>query len=152
MKQSRQFNQVKSSKPLSADPISVSILRGLEFYPQCSKLRLVGSISFGKLANVYTHTHRFTSPDGRCYAFDPRASGYGRGEGVAAVVIKPLSAALAEQNTIRGVIRGTGVSSDGRTAGITLPSVHGQIQALQMAYTNAGLDPSETFYVEAHGE
>ncbi len=50
------------------------------------------------------------------------------------------------------MIRGTGVSSDGRTAGITLPSVHGQIQALKMAYANAGLDPSETFYVEAHGE
>jgi len=44
------------------------------------------------------------------------------------------------------------VSSDGKTAGITLPSVHGQVQALQMAYANAGLDPRETFYVEAHGE
>lgn len=95
--------------------------------------------------------NRFTSPDGRCYAFDPRASGYGRGEGVAAVILKPLSAALADGDSIRAVIRGTGVSSDGKTNGITLPSDWGQKQALQMAYEDAGLRPQDTYFVEAHG-
>ncbi|KAH7110810.1 polyketide synthase [Dendryphion nanum] len=93
----------------------------------------------------------FTSPDGRCYAFDPRASGYGRGEGVAAVILKPLSAALADGDSIRAVIRGTGVSSDGKTNGITLPSDWGQKQALLMAYEDAGLRPQDTYFVEAHG-
>lgn len=93
----------------------------------------------------------FTSPDGRCYAFDPRASGYGRGEGVAAIVLKPLSAALADGDSIRAVIRGTGVSSDGKTNGITLPSDWGQKQALEMAYADAGLRPQDTYFVEAHG-
>ncbi|USP79169.1 polyketide synthase [Curvularia clavata] len=93
----------------------------------------------------------FTSPDGRCYAFDPRASGYGRGEGVAAVILKPLSAALADGDSIRAVIRGTGVSSDGKTNGITLPSDWGQKQALEMAYKDAGLRPQDTYFVEAHG-
>jgi len=96
-------------------------------------------------------SNRFTSPDGRCYAFDPRASGYGRGEGVAAVILKPLSAALANGDSIRAVIRGTGVSSDGKTNGITLPSDWGQKQALQMAYEDAGLRPQDTYLVEANG-
>lgn len=91
------------------------------------------------------------SPDGRCYAFDPRASGYGRGEGVAAIIIKPLSKALADGDTIRAVVRGTGVSSDGRTNGITLPSSWGQEQALRMAYEDAGLRPQDTYFLEAHG-
>jgi acyl transferase domain-containing protein len=96
-------------------------------------------------------SNRFTSQDGRCYAFNPRASGYGRGEGVAAVILKPLSAALADGDSIRGVIRGTGVSSDGKTEGIALPSDWGQKQALQMAYEDAGLRPQDTCFVEAHG-
>ena len=98
-----------------------------------------------------TPSRSFMSPDGRCYAFDPRASGYGRGEGVAAVILKPLSTALADGDSIRAVIRGTGVSSDGRTNGITLPSSWGQKQAVQMAYKDAGLSPRDTYFVEAHG-
>lgn len=98
-----------------------------------------------------THSNSFMSPDGRCYAFDPRASGYGRGEGVAAVILKPLSIALADGDSVRAVIRGTGVSSDGRTNGITLPSSWGQKQAVQMAYEDAGLGPQDTYFVEAHG-
>jgi emericellamide synthase (highly reducing iterative type I polyketide synthase) len=93
----------------------------------------------------------FTLPDSRCYAFDLRASGYGRGEGVAAVILKPLSAALADGDSIRDVIRGIGVSSDGKTNGITLPSDWGQKQTLLMAYEDAGLRPQDTYFVEAHG-
>jgi polyketide synthase 13 len=58
---------------------------------------------------------------------------------------------LADGDSIRAVIRGTGVSSDGKTNGITLPSEWGQKQALQMAYEDAGLRPQDTYYVEAHG-
>ena len=128
-------------------PIYVWTPRGLEFFLLCRKFQQrISIINFDlPLPN------RFTSPDGRCYAFDPRASGYGRGEGVAAVILKPLSAALANGDSIRAVIRGTGVSSDGKTNGITLPSEWGQKQALQMAYEDAGLRPQDTYFVEAHG-
>ena len=57
----------------------------------------------------------FLSPDGRCYSFDERANGYARGEGFAVIVIKPLSDAIQDGDTIRAVIRGTGSNQDGRT-------------------------------------
>ncbi|KAL4961848.1 uncharacterized protein BDV14DRAFT_210828 [Aspergillus stella-maris] len=93
----------------------------------------------------------FLSPHGRCYAFDSRANGYGRGEGVAAVILKPLTAALRDGDSIRACIRGSAVGSDGRTPGITMPSPQAQLWAMRRAYEVAGLDPRETFYVEAHG-
>ncbi|KAH7265653.1 uncharacterized protein BKA55DRAFT_590873 [Fusarium redolens] len=93
----------------------------------------------------------FLSPDGRSYAFDHRAKGYARGEGIATLVLKPLDKAIRDGDPIRAVIRGTGVNSDGRTAGITLPNGDAQAELIREVYANAGLDPAETGYFEAHG-
>lgn len=93
----------------------------------------------------------FLSPDGKCYAFDERANGYARGEGIASLVIKPLSTAIQDGNTIRAIIRGTGVNSDGRTPGISQPSSEAQIALIRGVYRRFGLDPSRTGYFEAHG-
>ncbi|KAF4440056.1 putative polyketide synthase [Fusarium austroafricanum] len=93
----------------------------------------------------------FLSPDGRSYAFDHRAKGYARGEGIATIVLKPLDKAIRDGDPIRAVIRGTGVNSDGRTAGITLPNGDAQEALIREVYANAGLDPAETGYFEAHG-
>lgn len=100
---------------------------------------------------MLTWRGRFFSEDGRCYAFDGRGSGYGRGEGVASVIIKPLVDALASGDPVRAVIRNTVVNQDGRTAGITMPSSAAQESMIRAAYTRAGLDPLVTGYVEAHG-
>ena len=83
--------------------------------------------------------------------FDSRADGFGRGEGVAAVVLKPLSDALRDGDSIRSVIRGSAVNQDGRTKGITMPSQESQVKMMRKAYADAGLDPRQTCYVEAHG-
>ena len=91
------------------------------------------------------------SPDGRCYTFDDRANGYARGEGVASIILKPLADALRDGDAIRAVIRGTGSNSDGKTSGITLPNAAAQVALIRSTYENAGLDPVETTYVEAHG-
>lgn len=91
------------------------------------------------------------SPDGRCYTFDDRANGYARGEGVGAVILKPLTDALKDGDTIRAVIRGTGSNQDGKTPGITLPSGAAQESLIRSVYNSAGVDPLETSYVEAHG-
>lgn len=93
----------------------------------------------------------FLSPDGKCYAFDSRANGYGRGEGVGIVVLKRLSDAIRDNDTIRGVIRGTATNQDGRTSGITLPSSEAQVVNIRKAYRDAGLDFSKTMFVECHG-
>lgn len=93
----------------------------------------------------------FFSSEGRSYAFDSRGSGYGRGEGVACVVLKPLDAALADGDPIRAVIRATASNNNGRTTSITLPSASAQVDVALAAYKSCGLNPSETPYVEAHG-
>ena len=60
------------------------------------------------------------SPDGKCFPFDSRANGYGRGEGVGIVVLKRLSDAIRDNDTIRGVLRGTRLNQDGRTKGMAI--------------------------------
>jgi acyl transferase domain-containing protein len=93
----------------------------------------------------------FLSSDGKCFAFDERANGYGRGEGIGAVVLKPLDAALRDNDTIRAVIRGSGVNQDGRTPGITMPSKDAQAMNIRAVYKAAGLGYDRTAYFEAHG-
>jgi len=93
----------------------------------------------------------FFSSEGRSFAFDSRGKGYGRGEGVACVVLKPLAAALADGNPIRAVIRATATNQNGRTQTITLPCANAQVDVGLAAYKDCGLDPKDTLYVEAHG-
>lgn len=93
----------------------------------------------------------FLSPDGKCFTFDSRANGYGRGEGIGVVVMKRLSDAIRDNDTIRAVIRGTRVNQDGRTTGITLPSKEAQVANIGSLYKSAGLDFNKTGYVECHG-
>jgi acyl transferase domain-containing protein len=97
-----------------------------------------------------TNLH-FLSPDSKCYTFDARANGYARGEGMAALILKPLSDAIQAGDTIRAVIRGTAVNSNGKTTGITLPSRDAQVSLIRSAYQQAGCDPAVTGYCEAHG-
>ncbi|WP_432973948.1 SDR family NAD(P)-dependent oxidoreductase [Dactylosporangium sp. CA-233914] len=89
--------------------------------------------------------------DGRCKAFDARADGYVRSEGAGVVVLKPLSRAIADQDTIHAVILGSAVNSDGRTNGLMAPNPHAQREVLQAAYASAGIRPADVHYVEAHG-
>jgi acyl transferase domain-containing protein/NADPH:quinone reductase-like Zn-dependent oxidoreductase/acyl carrier protein len=91
------------------------------------------------------------SPTGRCRAFDAKGDGYVRSEGGGVVVLRPLDDALADGNPIHAVILATGVNSDGRTSGISLPNPVAQEQLLRRVYGGAGIDPADVSYVEAHG-
>ncbi|KAI1471785.1 ketoacyl-synt-domain-containing protein [Daldinia caldariorum] len=95
------------------------------------------------------------SPTGRSRMWDAAADGYARGEGIAAFLLKPLSRALAEGDEITAVIRDTGVNSDGRTKGITLPNPQAQTALIKDTYLKTGLDlmkPEDRCqYFEAHG-
>jgi acyl transferase domain-containing protein len=93
----------------------------------------------------------FLSPDGRCKTFDASANGYARGEGAGVVIIKPLAQALADGDNIYALIRGTAVTQDGRTNGITVPNQHAQETTMRLAYQRAGILPEQVQYVEAHG-
>ncbi|TGJ78460.1 hypothetical protein E0Z10_g10307, partial [Xylaria hypoxylon] len=91
------------------------------------------------------------SPDSKSFSFDHRANGYGRGEGIVALVLKRLPDALRDNNTIRAVIRSTGVNSDGRTPGITQPNESSQLSLIRDTYEKAGISMLPTRYFEAHG-
>ena len=91
------------------------------------------------------------SPDGRSYTYDSRANGYGRGEGAACLILKPLTDAIRDGDSVRAVIRNTGCNQDGKTNGITLPNAKAQATLIEKVYREAGLNPADTTYVEAHG-
>ncbi|KAF8439511.1 hypothetical protein BGX38DRAFT_875482 [Terfezia claveryi] len=118
-----------------------------------SEMAIVGGVNLmlGPDPAIKAGPLKFHSPDGKCYSYDSRASGYARGEGVATLIIKPLFSALNDGDPIRAIIRGTGVNSDGRTAGITMPSQIAQECLIRQTYKRAGLDPLETIFVEGHG-
>lgn len=100
---------------------------------------------------MYLSNQHFLSPDGKCKSFDESANGYGRGEGIAALVLRRVDDAIAAQDPIRAIIRGTGSNQDGHTKGFTLPSAEAQARLIRDTYSAAGLDFRDTRYVEAHG-
>lgn len=91
------------------------------------------------------------SEDGRCKAFSDKGDGYVRGEGCGVFILKPLAAALRDNDTIQAVISGAGVNSDGKTNGIAMPSIAGQQQLLESVMAKFDISPKDIAYFEAHG-
>ncbi|KAI0183847.1 hypothetical protein EV127DRAFT_506215, partial [Xylaria flabelliformis] len=115
---------------------------------------IVGGINLIMAVDQHMNTARMgvLSPTNQCHTFDEAVDGYSRAEAVGALLIKPLSAAIRDGNSIRAVIRGTSTSSNGKLKnGMTHPSVEGQVKLITQAYANAKLDPCNTSYVELHG-
>ncbi|KAL8936336.1 MAG: hypothetical protein Q9216_004984 [Gyalolechia sp. 2 TL-2023] len=109
-------------------------------------LILAPDVSMVHLSNM-----GFFSPDGQCYSFDERANGYAKGEGVGVLVLKRLTDALKDGDSIRAVIRASGANQDGRTPGITQPSQSAQEENIRETYHAGGLGLDSTEYFEAHG-
>ncbi|KAK0621803.1 hypothetical protein B0T17DRAFT_493633 [Bombardia bombarda] len=118
-----------------------------------SEMSIVGgaNIMFNPEMFLTMSSLTLISKDGKSYAFDSRANGYGRGEGSATVILKRLDDALRDGDPIRAVIRDSGVNQDGKTETITTPSGEAQEALIRACYRRAGLDPSQTTYLEAHG-
>ncbi|WP_194868995.1 type I polyketide synthase [Myxococcus sp. AB025B] len=118
-----------------------------------STLALAGGVQLNLSPRTLQAVSAFgaLAPDGRCKTFDARANGYGRGEGAGVVVLKPLSRALADGDSIYCVIRGGAVNNDGASNGLTAPSPKAQEQLLRAAYGASGVDPARVQYVELHG-
>ncbi|THY17835.1 hypothetical protein D6D00_08357 [Aureobasidium pullulans] len=93
------------------------------------------------------------STDSRSRMWDTSANGYARGEGIAALLLKPLSQALKCGDSIQALVRGTGVNSDGRSPGITMPTAAAQAALIRRVYQQAGLDPvrDRCQFFECHG-
>ncbi len=91
------------------------------------------------------------SPDGRCKTFDANADGYVRSEGCGVLVLKKMSKALADQDTILAVIRSSCLNQDGASNGLTAPNKSAQEKLLQDALNAAAISPEFISYLEAHG-
>ncbi|KAJ6264058.1 hypothetical protein Dda_0199 [Drechslerella dactyloides] len=95
------------------------------------------------------------SPTSRSRMWDAEADGYVRGDGFAVVMLKRLSQALKDKDHIFSIIRETGVNSDGRSGGLTVPNSQAQVNLIRETYEQAGLDyrlqADRCQYFEAHG-
>ena len=101
--------------------------------------------------HVLTSHARMLSPGGRCRTFDAAADGFVPAEGVGAVVLKPLARAMADGDRIHGVIEGTGTNQDGRSAGLTRPSLAAQRELQLAVWARFRVDPATIGCIEAHG-
>ncbi|GGO82060.1 hypothetical protein GCM10012280_07750 [Wenjunlia tyrosinilytica] len=129
----------------------------------------VGELASGRcdmmLAGGVHHCHDITlwsvfsqlgalSPSQRIRPLDRQADGILIGEGTGVVVLKRLDDAQRDGDRVYAVIRGTGVASDGRAAGLAAPDPGGQALAVRQAWHRAGLDPAQAGSIgllEAHG-
>jgi acyl transferase domain-containing protein/3-hydroxymyristoyl/3-hydroxydecanoyl-(acyl carrier protein) dehydratase len=90
------------------------------------------------------------SPSGRSRPFHRHADGLVPAEGAAIVALKRLDDAEAAGDRIAGVIRGVGLSNDGRGHGLLVPSATAQCRAMCDAYAMAGLRPADVSLIECH--
>lgn len=91
------------------------------------------------------------SPTGLCQAFDANGDGYVRSEGGAVVVLRAARAGLPAGTQSHGKLLATGINSDGRTVGLSLPSPYAQADLLREIYEGLEVDPSSLAFIEAHG-
>ncbi|EYT62192.1 polyketide synthase [Dietzia sp. UCD-THP] len=99
----------------------------------------------------FAKTGAALSPDGRIKAFSSDANGICRAEGGGLFVLKRLSEAERDGDVVLAVIKGSAVNSDGRSNGMTAPNPDAQVAVLRQAYADAGVDPRDVDYIEAHG-
>ncbi|HEX2925510.1 MAG TPA: amino acid adenylation domain-containing protein [Ruminiclostridium sp.] len=116
-------------------------------------MALAGGVNLliSAVANIAFSKNGMTSKDGHCKTFDKSANGYVRGEGVAAVFLKPLSKAIEDNDHIYGVILGSAENHGGKTNSLTAPNPNAQAELIAEAYEHAGIEPGTVTYIETHG-
>ncbi len=117
------------------------------------ELALAGGVCVlsGPSVHIMTSKAGMLSSDNRCFTFDSRANGFVPSEGVGVLVLKRYSEAVRDNDPITGIIRGWGVNQDGKTNGITAPSVNSQIELEKEVYSRFNINPDTISLVEAHG-
>lgn len=91
------------------------------------------------------------SDSGRARTFDESSDGTGLGEGMGALILKPLNKAIEDKDHIYAVIKGSAANQDGNSIGITAPNSEAQAKVIMKAWEDAGVNPETISYIEAHG-
>ena len=91
------------------------------------------------------------STDGKCRSFGAGGDGYVPGEGVGAVLLKPLAEAIADGDRIYGVIRASHINHGGKTNGYTVPNPDAQAELIRTTLAKGKIPAESISYMEAHG-
>ncbi|MEQ8676957.1 MAG: beta-ketoacyl synthase N-terminal-like domain-containing protein [Aggregatilineales bacterium] len=81
---------------------------------------------------------------------DSTSDGLVAGEGAGMFALKRLDDAVRDKDKIYAVVSGIGMSNDGRGKHILTPNPKGQVRAMQRAYDDAEMNPSNVQYIECH--
>ncbi|MEM6451446.1 MAG: beta-ketoacyl synthase N-terminal-like domain-containing protein [Cyanobacteria bacterium P01_D01_bin.105] len=115
-------------------------------------MAIAGGVAISKQVGYRAQAGSIYSPDGHCRAFDAAAAGTVGGNGVGIVVLKRLEDAIAANDTIDAVIKGSAINNDGaQKVSYTAPSVEAQASVIQAAQAMAEVSPQSISYIEAHG-
>jgi acyl transferase domain-containing protein len=117
-------------------------------------MALAGGVSIGspRKSGYLYQEGGIVSPDGHCRAFDAKAQGTSIGEGVGLVVLKRLEDAIADQDFIQAVIKGSAINNDGSfKVSYMAPRIDSQAKAIRTAQVVAEVEPETITYIEAHG-
>jgi 3-oxoacyl-[acyl-carrier-protein] synthase II len=108
----------------------------------------VGIAGFGAMRAI---SRRNKEPEKASRPFDAERDGFVMGEAGAMIVLEELEQAKARGAKIYAELLGYGVSSDATHVSDPDPTGGSPARAMRMAFTDAGVDPSEVGYVNAHG-
>ncbi|KAJ8514907.1 hypothetical protein ONZ45_g7609 [Pleurotus djamor] len=130
------------------------------FHLACNSLRagdceaaIVGGcqLNLGFLDWFHYSQGSMLASDGKCKPFDASADGFSRSEGVVAIVLKPLDAALRDNDHIYATVLGTGLTATGSAAPLGAPVAETQSNAMLRAFKQANVSPQDVDFVECHG-
>lgn len=141
--------------------IDTACSSALVAFHQACRAILAGDCSMALAGAISLHLHPFgflgfskasmLSPSGRCHTFDAGGDGYVRSEGGGMFVLKAYEQAIADGDPILAVVAASAVNTDGHKSGLTVPNAKAQSALLTRAYAQAGINPAEIDYLEAHG-
>lgn len=130
------------------------------FHQACRAIRS-GEISQAMTGGINLHLHPYPfvsfakatmlSKSGRCHVFDESADGYVRSEGGGLFFLKNYEQAVADGDPILALVVGSAVNTDGHKSGLTIPNPHAQAALMAAVYEQAGIEPNQIDYFEAHG-
>lgn len=133
---------------------------GTAIHLACESIRSGEStLAFAGGVNLSVHpakykvlsTKNYLSSEGRCRSFGEGGDGYVPGEGVGALLLKPLSKAISDGDHVEAVILATGVNHGGKATGYSVPSPNSQGELIRKTIEKAKIKPTDISYIEAHG-
>ncbi|KAF2152735.1 hypothetical protein K461DRAFT_225874 [Myriangium duriaei CBS 260.36] len=141
------FDTACSSSAVAIHTACSALLAG-----ECSQA-VAGGVALFTTPYLYENlaAAHFLSPTGATKSFDASADGYCRGEGIGLVVLKRLSDALKDGDSILGVIAGSAINQNKNCVPITVPYSASQASLYEKVSKQAGIKPTDVTFVEAHG-